>query len=141
MIRLFKFRTTPLDLGHLENKVMEILWARGESAVRDVIERLDRPLAYTTIMTTLDRLFKKGMLERRKEDRAFFYTPRLSKSEWETKRAGDLLTGLLSGPKPSSELLISCLVDAVGAQDMALLDELERRIRLKRKELDERRKS
>jgi predicted transcriptional regulator len=140
MIRLFKRHTIPLDLGHLENTVMEILWAHGEGAVRDVIERLERPLAYTTVMTTLDRLFKKGMLERRKEERAFVYTPRFSQSEWETKRTGDLLTGLLSGPKPSSELLISCLVDAVGAKDTALLDELERRIRLKRKELDERRK-
>ena len=53
----------PPSFGHLESTVMEILWAQGESSVHDVIERLRRPLAYTTVMTTLDRLFKKGFLE------------------------------------------------------------------------------
>lgn len=126
-------------MGHLEATVMEILWARGESSVHDVVQSLARPLAYTTVMTTLDRLYKKGLLDRRKSDRAFFYVPRLSRAEWERKRAGDFLAAFLSGPAPSGDLLISCLVDAVGQQDAALLDELERRIRLKRKELDRRR--
>ena len=63
MMGLFKDRApAPQPLGPLEVTVMEILWARGESNVRDVVDRLDRPLAYTTVMTTLDRLFKKGLL-------------------------------------------------------------------------------
>jgi len=127
-------------LGHLELTVMAILWDYGEANVRDVAARLDRPLAYTTVMTTLDRLFKKGLLDRRKEDRAFLYLPRYSRAEWEQKRAGELIAGLFS-PERSSELLISCLVDAVGQYDAALLDELERKIRLKRRELDRRRKA
>ena len=127
-------------LGHLELTVMEILWDRGESNVRDVAGRLDRPLAYTTVMTTLDRLFKKGLLARRKEDRAFVYSPKYSRGEWDEKRTGELITRLLA-PDRSSELLISCLVDAVGRHDAALLDELERKIRLKRRELERRRKS
>ena len=57
---------TPQPLGPLEVAVMEILWQRGESAVRDVVDRLERPLAYTTVMTTLDRLYKKALLDRRK---------------------------------------------------------------------------
>jgi len=117
---------------------MEIVWGREESSVRDVSERLDRPLAYTTVMTTLDRLYKKGLLDRRKSDRAFLYTPRLSRREWEQKRAGDLVASLLSNRQHSSDMLISCLVDAVGQQDAALLDELERKIRIKRRELDRR---
>ena len=125
----------PPGLGHLEITVMEILWDSGESNVHDVVQKLDRPLAYTTVMTTLDRLFKKGLLARRKSERAFFYSPRLSRREWEHKRAGDFVAGFFAGPQPSSELLISCLVEAVGQQDEALLDELERKIRLKRKEL------
>jgi predicted transcriptional regulator len=127
-------------LGHLELTVMQILWDRGESNVRDVAGQLDRPLAYTTVMTTLDRLFKKGLLVRRKEERAFVYSTRYSRTEWEQKRTGDLIAGLLA-PDRSSELLISCLVDAVGRHDATLLDELERKIRLKRKELERRRKS
>ncbi len=150
MIGFFKNRFAPrrsADLGHLENTVMEFLWSResnvsrGEANVRDVMDGLDRPLAYTTIMTTLDRLFKKGLLVRRKSERAFFYSPRLTQREWEQKRAGDLVAGLLADPTRSSDVLISCLVEAAGQQDTALLDELERKIRLKRKELDRRRKS
>jgi predicted transcriptional regulator len=122
-------------MGRLEIAVMEILWATGESNVHDVARRLNRPLAYTTVMTTLDRLYKKGLLDRRKSDRAFLYAPKLTKPEWERKRAGDFLSAFLAGPQPSGDLLISCLVDVVGHQDAALLDELERKIRLKRKEL------
>jgi predicted transcriptional regulator len=110
---------------------MDILWARGESNVRDVAEKLARPLAYTTVMTTLDRLFKKGMLERRKSERAFFYSPRLSRPEWERQRAGDLVAGF------SGDLLMSCFLDHAG-HDPSVLDELERKIKLKRKELDRR---
>jgi predicted transcriptional regulator len=125
MIQLFKLRTTHYDLGHLESKVMEILWAHGERNVRDVVDLLPRPLAYTTVMTTLDRLYKKGMLDRRKEERAFLYRVQFSKSEWEVKRA---------------DTLISCLVDAAGPQDAALLDKLENKIRMKRIELESKRK-
>ena len=122
-------------MGRLEIAVMEILWAGGEGNVHDVARRLARPLAYTTVMTTLDRLYKKGLLDRRKAERAFVYVPRFSKGEWARKRAGEWLSAFLAGPKPSGDLLISCLVDAVGEQNAALLDELERKVRLKRKEL------
>lgn len=126
-------------LGPLEVKVMSILWECGESSVREVSQKLDRHLAYTTVMTTLDRLFKKGLLDRRKSDRAFLYWPRFSQPNWERRVAGDLVAGFLAGPEPSSELLLSCLVDAVGQHDEALLDELERKIQTRRKELLRRR--
>ncbi|MGH9743438.1 MAG: BlaI/MecI/CopY family transcriptional regulator [Candidatus Acidiferrum sp.] len=124
-----------LALGSLEFELMEILWARGESNVRDVVPKLSRPLAYTTVMTTLDRLFKKGLLDRRKADRAFFYSPGFSRQEWERKRAANLVAGFLAGPHPSRELLLSCLLDAVGQHDPVLLDELQKKIRSRRKEL------
>jgi predicted transcriptional regulator len=119
-------------LGPLENVILETLWRRGESNVREVTENLERPLAYTTVMTTLDRLYKKGILQRRKEQRAFFYAVRYSRAEWEQKRAGDLVVDFLSSPEPQRDLLISYLVDAVGNYDESLLDELERRIRFRR---------
>jgi predicted transcriptional regulator len=121
-------------LGPLEIAVMEIVWSRGESAVRDVVDSLERPLAYTTVMTTLDRLYKKGLLARRKHERAFLYSGRLTRGEWERKRAGELMAGLLTSREPGRELLISCLVDAVG-HDEELLNELERRIKERRREL------
>jgi predicted transcriptional regulator len=114
---------------------MEILWTRGESNVREVVDRLGRPLAYTTVMTTLDRLYKKGLLVRRKSDRAFIYSPSLNRAEWDQKRAGDFVAGFLSADEPSRNLLVSCLVEAVGRQDESLLDELEQKIKLRRTEL------
>ena len=116
---------------------MDVLWSGGESNVRDVAEKIGRRLAYTTVMTTLDRLYKKGMLERRKSERAFLYSPRLSRREWERQRAGELVAGFLAGPRHSGEMLISCFLDEVG-RDAGLLDELERKIKIKRQELDRR---
>jgi predicted transcriptional regulator len=130
----------PPVLGPLEIRIMEVLWSVGQSSVRDVVEKLERKLAYTTVMTTLDRLFKKGMLNRQKSERAFLYWPRLSSQEWDRQRAGDLVAGFLSGPQPSRELLLSSLVDAVGQHDAVLLDELEEKVRKRRKELSARRK-
>ena len=127
-----------LSLGRLEFQLMEILWSRGESNVRDVVQKLDHPLAYTTVMTTLDRLYKKGLLERRMPERAFLYSTRFSREEWERQRAESILTGFLAGPHPSRELLLSSFLDAVGKHDSRLLDELEKKIRSKRKELSRR---
>jgi predicted transcriptional regulator len=127
----------PGVLGPLEIQVMETLWQRGKSTVRDVVAQLDRSLAYTTVMTTLDRLYKKGMLDRHESDRAYSYWPRWSREEWDQKRAGDLVNDFLAGPYPTSgTLLVSWLVDAVGEQDLALLDEMETKIRLKRKDAE-----
>jgi predicted transcriptional regulator len=127
-----------LLLGPLEFQVMEVLWTVGECSVRDVVERLERKPAYTTVMTTLDRLFKKGLLVRQKSERAFLYTTRLSHLDWERQRAGDLVAGLLAGSQPSRELLLSSLIDAVGLHDVTLLEQLEEKIRSKRKELSKR---
>ena len=124
------------NLGHLEIQAMEILWARGEGNVHDVLEQLGAARAYTTVMTTLDRLFKKGLLNRRKADRAFIYSPSLSRAEWEQQCAGALVQGFLAAPQASNSSLISCLVDAVSRHDAALLDELELQIRRKRRELE-----
>lgn len=114
---------------------MEVLWLSGERSVRSVADNLHRPLAYTTVMTTLDRLYKKGLLDRRKSDRSFLYSPRLSRNEWERARAGNLVASFLSGPEPSRDLLVSCFLDAVGKHDGDLLGEIEKKIRSERRKL------
>jgi len=123
------------SLGPLELSVMEVVWKAGTCNVRDVVQQLDRDLAYTTVMTTMDRLFKKGLLDRTKCERAFIYSQRISKDEWERQRTDDLLAGFLTGTQPSRELLLSCLVDAVGEHDPNLLDQLEEKIQSKRRAL------
>lgn len=122
-------------LGPLEHSVMEVVWQEGTCNVRDVVQHLDRGLAYTTIMTTMDRLYKKGLLGRTKFERAFVYSARISKDNWERQRTDDLLAGFLAGTEPSRELLLSCLVDAVGEHDPNLLDQLEVKIQSKRRAL------
>lgn len=148
MIRLLKERifggngnAAAATLGPLELELMQILWSRGESNVRDVARRLDRPLAYTTVMTTLDRLYKKGLLDRRMPDRAFVYSARFSQEEWERQRAESVVAGWLAGSRPSRELLLSSFLDAVGEHDARLLDELEKKIRRKRREMRRRERS
>ena len=122
-------------LGPLEEEIMNVVWRLGAANVREVTGHMERNLAYTTVMTTLDRLYKKGMLDREMTDRAFIYTAKISHEEWDRQRAGEMMAGFLAGPEESRQLLLSCLVDAVGTHDAMLLDELEKKIRSKREEL------
>lgn len=142
MLRFFRRKeesteAQPLSLfglGSLEEDVMNAVWTLGEANVRDVAAQLERPLAYTTVMTTLDRLYKKRLLVRRKAARAFIYAPRLSREEWERERADQLVAEFLTnGGENSRELLLSSLLDAVARHDEEMLDSLERQIRLQRK--------
>ena len=124
-------------LGRLERDVMDVAWTRDEFNVREACERLATPVAYTTVMTTMDRLFKKGLLSRRKVGRAFVYRATASRHELEGVVAGELVQSLLqdrSEPLP----ILSSLVDAVSDRDRALLDELERLIREKRRSVKDR---
>lgn len=112
-------------LGPLEWRVLEALWAReAPAAVRDLIGAFPET-AYTTLMTTLDRLHRKGVLTRQKLGRAFVYQPRLTQTEFESARAADAFRHALERNGGSLAPLVSCLVDAVGDRDRELLDELE----------------
>src|SRR5262245_35696502 len=75
-------RTSP-TLAPQELAVMKVIWKQGSATVRDVYEmlRAGRPLAYTTVMTTMNILETKGFLEKRREDRAFRYTPTRSRQQ------------------------------------------------------------
>jgi len=124
-------------LGPLERQVMELIWGHtGEAAevsVRDVHVAFEGRLAYTTLMTTLDRLHKKGLLNRRKEGRAFFYSPRFSPDEFERSVALEVINKLLGRGPDGVEPILACIVDAVSEHDRALLDELDRLIKEKRR--------
>ncbi len=122
-------------LGSLERRIMDLVWERGTLAVRDAHLLLGGAYAYTTLMTTCDRLFKKGLLERRKQGRAFVYTAAATPEQLERSVARDLVSGLLEGGSDDARPLLSSLVDAVGESDQALLEELDRLIREKRRAL------
>ena len=85
-------------------------------------------------MTTLDRLFKKNLLSREVEGRAFRYTPRFSREELHREAAGQALRQLLQA-SPSSSLPLSYLVEIVTEQDALLLDDLRLAVEAKRRQL------
>ena len=114
---------------------MTLMWRDGEATVRQVHELIGGSKAYTTVMTTLDRLYKKGLLARRKSSRAFLYSPRVTREEFEQGVAEGIFQALLSRAAGEAEPLLACLVDAVVERDRELLDELDRLVRRKRKEL------
>jgi BlaI family transcriptional regulator, penicillinase repressor len=123
------------DLGPLEHRVMEVLWQDGEANVRDVHEKFGDGVAYTTVMTTLDRLFKKGLLRRWKVGRAFHYAPLASREESQRSLAAEVMEGLLAQHQGEPLPLLSNLVDAVGDADQRLLDDLARLVQEKRARL------
>jgi predicted transcriptional regulator len=125
------------SLGALEREVMDIAWREDEINVRAACDQLTAPAAYTTVMTTMDRLFKKGLLARRKVGRAFLYRAAVSRRELEGVVASELVTSLLERDGEALPLL-SSLVDAVSDRDRALLDELERLVREKRRAIRDR---
>lgn len=118
--------------GTLELRVMDLLWRRrGGLTVRGI--QPDFPAAaYTTLMTTMDRLHRKGVLDRRKDGRAFVYTPVCTREEFESRLVTRALTPLLKGN--AAQPILSFLVEEVSRQDDRLLDELERLVREKRRQ-------
>jgi len=119
-------------LGRREREVMSVLWELGRASVQQVSQSLSTGLAYTTVMTTLDRLFRKGLLSREKKNRAFIYSALLSSRDVEGRRAADLIRRFFAESDAQPDVLISCLVDAVHHYDTDMLDELESRIQIAR---------
>ena len=134
MKRIFQFRASSSHLGPLEERLLEALWRRGNATVRDLVDGPCKDLAYTTVMTTLDRLFKKNLLSREAEGRAFRYTPRFTREELHQEVAGEALRQLLDA-SPSTSLPLSYLVEILTERDAQLLDDLLRLVETKRREL------
>lgn len=90
----------PPALHELEAEVMEELWASGEAPVRSVMEALNKPTrkprAYTTYMTIMARLHKKGVLDRRREGKTDYYVPRLDRDAFMAARAHAEVEGLVA---------------------------------------------
>jgi len=132
-----KFNLTPLEsvFGPLELRVLDVLWSKSVAVcVRDI--QPDFPgVAYTTLMTTLDRLFRKGTLRREKSGRAFFYAPKSSPQQLVSQHAGSTFATLLPGDHEAMRPIMSMFVDTLGERDEALLDELEALVRARRDEL------
>src|SRR5450631_4434068 len=125
------------QLGPFEQEVMQKVWARGSATVRELIADGEIRQAYTTVMTTMDRLYKKKLLGRVAEGRAFRYTPRHTPEELQRVTALESIKQLL-GSGDASSLPLSYLVEALTTHDVLLLDELQLLVERKRRELQSR---
>ena len=87
----------PSGLGRLEAAVLDVLWTSGELTTPEVHELVgrQRQLAYTTILTTLQRLHRKGLLTRTSRGRGHAYAPAQSREEFFGSRASGLASQLL----------------------------------------------
>jgi predicted transcriptional regulator len=119
-------------LGELESAVMETLWTNPQQTVIEVEERLrtKRDIAHTTVLTTLDRMYRKGYLTREKQAKAFVYSPRYTRNEFERTMAQEVLGALIGH---SAETAVSTFLDLIG-DDPGALDQLEAKIREKRRQ-------
>ena len=92
-------KSAPPPLHELESEVMEELWKAGESSVRTVMESLNKraanPRAYTTYMTVMARLDKKGLLGRRREGKTDYYAPAYTREEYMALRAQSEIAALV----------------------------------------------
>jgi len=117
------------DFGALELRVLDALWARADAAtVRDLAPAFSG-IAYTTLMTTLDRLHRKGVLLREKAGRRFAYRPRLSRDELLSSVAGEALAAILGPRADELRPMVSFFVEAVRREDRDVLDALDALIR------------
>lgn len=115
----------------METRLLELLWERsGTATVRD-LQHACPALAYTTILTTLDRLYRKGLLLRHRHGRAFAYEPRVTRDGLLSELISGHVTDLLGASRESS-VILSTLVRAVRDTDAALLNELDALIQAER---------
>jgi predicted transcriptional regulator len=114
--------------GELEAVIMDRLWARGgPTLVREIVDDLhgDRPLAYTTIMTVMDNLHRKGWLRRERDGRAWRYEPTGSRSSYTAALMNDALA-----TSPDRRTALTHFALQMSPHDAALLrDALEQALR------------
>jgi len=122
-----------LQLGFLEKAVLEWLWSRDWSDVRQAHASLGQPHARSlnTLHSTLDRLVRKGLAERERRGRAYVYRARVSR---ETFVRNALRRTLADIPGADASLLIASFVDVAERVDETGLAELEKLVRMRLRE-------
>ncbi|MCR9165507.1 MAG: BlaI/MecI/CopY family transcriptional regulator [Nannocystaceae bacterium] len=122
-------------LFDLEAEIMEFVWGQEDArvSVQDVVDELsrDRDVAYTTVLTTVRRLFDKGLLARTKDGKRYLYLARMSRREFHEELARVLMRSL---PPAGRAAAFATLVDEAAQEDDQALARLEAMVRKRRKE-------
>lgn len=134
-IRKFKYNETGLNrfFGPLEARIMDALWDAGTGlSIREVQARLETEQSsnFNTVMTVMNRLVEKGLLNRRIEGRTSLYRPMVSKETFMNDQSKELTHELIDEFGP---LVVNHMLDALDQADPELIDKLEQKIRLLKK--------
>ena len=122
-------------LGPLETEIMDVVWERGEVTVRDVHRALEanRPIAYTTVMTTLGRLADKGLLQRLEDQPAHRYIPLMTRDQYARSTVKSVVDWLIGHfPDPA----VAYFLDRVEREDEAVIERLSEAIEQRRAQGD-----
>ncbi len=115
---------------------MDVIWSRGLESftVSEVLAVLEkrRDIAYTTVMTTVARLFDKGLLERERDGKRYRYSPKCTREQFLESTAREVLDGAVGGHQ-----VLAMLAEKVSEASALELDELEALIQKRREELGE----
>lgn len=119
-------------LGELETAILEHVWASGPADVKAVHRSIgeSRGIMLNTVQSSMERLFRKGLLSRAKVSHAYVYSPRHSREELGARVVQDVIARLLQG---EAAPLLEAFVDLAARTDEANLDRLEELIARKRK--------
>lgn len=128
-------RGLELRLHELEAAIMDVVWSRrlDSFAVGEVLAVLERerPIAYTTVMTTVARLYEKGLLARARDGKRYLYSPRYTREAFLRATAREVLDEAVGGPQA-----MAMLVEKVSEASASELDALEALIHKRREELE-----
>ena len=131
MSRIMSHIPSPLTLGDLEMQVLEQLWALGSGDVRVIHAALSggRENHPNTVQSALERLHRKGVLDREKQSHAYIYSPRMTREALAVRLIEETLQRVnASEPMPT----LAAFVDLAAEQNPNVLDELERLLKTHR---------
>lgn len=117
-------RTMPARLGDLEAAVMQYVWSEGGADVKQVHNALGvrRGITLNTVQSAMERLYRKGLLQREKVSHAYVYSPGCSREEYGGRVVENLLSGLMRG---ASDSMLSAFVDFAARSGQETLERLE----------------
>lgn len=134
-IKNFKYDEVGLNrfFGPLEANIMEYLWDKDEQSIKAVQQslELDKPINFNTVMTVMNRLVEKGILEKRSEGRLSLFRPVQSKEEFFEEQSKKLTENLLD---EFGGAVISHMLDAMIDADQGLIEKLEQKIQSLKKD-------
>ncbi|WP_249597787.1 BlaI/MecI/CopY family transcriptional regulator [Peribacillus frigoritolerans] len=134
-IKNFKYDEVGLNrfFGPLEANIMEYLWDKDEQSIKAVQQslELDKPINFNTVMTVMNRLVEKGILEKRSEGRISLFRPVQSKEEFFEEQSKKLTENLLD---EFGGAVISHMLDAMKDADQGLIEKLEQKIQSLKKD-------